>query len=67
MRTTNFSIQVAVTAVNDAPIVIAPPKQSAVPGELTALPGFFVRDPDADADEKEYIPMIKVSRGESLR
>lgn len=62
MQTGSFSIQVAVTAVNDAPVVIAPPQRTAVPGESTALPGFFVRDPDTDTDGKLAAPMLKVSK-----
>lgn len=66
MRTATFSIQVAVRAVNDPPVVIAPPTRTAVPGESTALPGFVVRDPDTDTDDRTSIPMIKVSKRREL-
>lgn len=60
VRTASFTIQVAVSAVNDAPEVVAPPSWNAVPGERQALPGILVIDPDTDTDGKLSAGMLKV-------
>lgn len=56
----SFSIQVAVVAVNDAPVVVPAPSRTAVPGEAEALPGFLVLDPDTDTDGRLSERMLKV-------
>lgn len=59
-QTASFSIQVAVIAINDAPVVFAPPPGTAVPGETRPFPGFLVMDPDTDIDGKLAARMLKV-------
>lgn len=66
VKTTPFGIQVAVHAVNDVPVVEAPPHRDAVPGEISPLPGFTVMDPDTDTDGKLSEAMQRVSIIESL-
>lgn len=60
IKTTSFSIQVAVAGVNDAPVVVGPPPGTAVPGEVEGLPGFLVLDPDTDTDGKASEGMLQV-------
>ena len=60
VQTTSFSIQVAVAGVNDAPVVVPPPPATAVPGEIEALPGFLVLDPDTDTDGRISEGMLEV-------
>lgn len=60
IRTASIAIQVAVVAVNDAPVVSAPSGGKAVPGETTPFPGFLVVDPDTDADGMLMAGMLKV-------
>lgn len=60
VQTSSFSIQVAVVAVNDAPVVVPAPSGTAVPGEKEALPGFLVLDPDTDTDGRLSERMLKV-------
>lgn len=58
--TASFSIQVAVAQINDAPVVVPPPPTTAVPGEIQALPGFLVLDPDTDTDGRISEGMLEV-------
>lgn len=60
IKTNSFSIQIAVAAVNDAPVVMPPPPGRAVPGETEAFPGFLVLDPDTNTDGRIAEAMIKV-------
>ena len=60
IQTASSSIQVAVLAMNDAPVVVGPPTTTVVPGEAAALPGFVVMDPDTDTDGKLSEGMQKV-------
>lgn len=60
VRTASFTIQVAVRAVNDAPVVVVSSPWNAVPGEIQALPGILVIDPDTDTDGKLSAGMLKV-------
>lgn len=60
IRTASIAIQVAVVAVNDAPVVVAPFGGKAVPGETTPFPGFLIMDPDTDTDGMLMAAMLKV-------
>lgn len=60
VRTASLNLQVAVTAINDAPVVVAPALGKVVPGETAPLPGFLVMDPDTDMDGKLMEGMLKV-------
>lgn len=60
IRTASIAIQVAVVAVNDAPVVVAPSEGKAVPGEMTPFPGFLIMDPDTDMDGMMMAGMLKV-------
>lgn len=60
IKTASFSIQVAVAGINDAPVVAPPPPATAVPGEIEALPGFLVLDPDTDTDGRISEGMLEV-------
>lgn len=60
IKTTSFSIQVAVAGINDAPVVAPPPPTTAVPGEVEAIPGFSVLDPDTDTDGRISEGMLEV-------
>lgn len=60
IKITSFTIQVAVARVNDAPVVVPPAPATAVPGEIQALPGFLVLDPDTDTDGRISEGMLEV-------
>lgn len=60
VQTASFSIQVAVLAINDAPVVVGPPSVKVTPEEAAPLPGFFVMDPDTDTDGKVSEGMLQV-------
>ena len=60
IMTASFSIQIAVAGVNDAPVVVPAPPATAVPGEVEALPGFLVVDPDTDTDGRISEGMLEV-------
>lgn len=60
IQTASVAIQLAVVAVNDAPVVVAPFGGKAVPGETTPFPGFLIMDPDTDTDGMLMAGMLKV-------
>lgn len=62
VQTSSFSIQVAVLAINDAPVVFGPSSAKVALGEAAPLPGFFVIDPDTDTDGKLPEGMVQVCK-----
>lgn len=66
IQTTSLSIQVAVAGVNDAPVVMAPSPARAIPGEVEALPGFMVLDPDTNTDGRISEGMLEVGPFENV-